>query len=78
MNERGQVAGFSFIDSIPTVRGSRLSHPFLSDNGQMVDLGTLGGVLVMPDGSTAGVRSRDSRAWRETRRAMRFFGTRAG
>jgi probable HAF family extracellular repeat protein len=46
VNEPGQAAGFSFIDSIvnpetviPTV------DPFFWENGQMVDLGTLGGVF---------------------------------
>jgi len=50
VNERGQVAGFSFVDTTPTVWGFPTVHPFFWENGQMVDLGTLGGVLVMPNG----------------------------
>ena len=50
MNERGQTAGFSFVDTTPTVWGFPTVHPFLWDNGHMVDLGSLGGVLVIPNG----------------------------
>ena len=42
VNERSQAAGFSFIDTTPTVWGFPTVHPFFWDHGHMVDLGTLG------------------------------------
>ena len=43
VNERGQVAGVSFTDTILNASGLPTQDPFFWDDGKMVDIGTLGG-----------------------------------
>jgi probable HAF family extracellular repeat protein len=43
INNAGQIAGFSYTDSINPENGCPFAHPFFWEDGTMHDIGTLGG-----------------------------------
>jgi len=48
INEQGVIAGWALVDSTPNpATGQPTQHPFLWRDGNMVDLGTLGGTLAV-------------------------------
>ena len=50
VNERGQVAGFSFSDAVVNPEtGFPTVAPFFWDNGTMTNMGSLGGVVGLPN-----------------------------
>jgi probable HAF family extracellular repeat protein len=56
INERGHISGWSFTNSVVnTVTGYPTLDPFLWENGNMIDLGTLGGT----SGKSFGFNNRD-------------------
>jgi probable HAF family extracellular repeat protein len=55
VNERGQVGGGSYVNSTPNpATGIPTIHPFLWENGEMTDLGSLGGT----DGGVTALNNR--------------------
>jgi probable HAF family extracellular repeat protein len=49
LNDRGQIAGVSFVNFIANPSGFPTIDPFFWENGEMVDIGTLGGTQGAPN-----------------------------
>jgi probable HAF family extracellular repeat protein len=59
INERGQIAGFSYTNSTPNpTTGVPTIDPFLWDHGRMIDLGSFGGTLGFVGGPTVALNDR--------------------
>jgi probable HAF family extracellular repeat protein len=50
INDRGQIAGYSYVSFEPTSSGTPQIDPFLWEDGVMMDLGSLGGTFGEPEG----------------------------
>jgi probable HAF family extracellular repeat protein len=50
INDRGQIAGISYVSFEPTSSGEPQIDPFLWEDGVMMDLGSLGGTFGEPEG----------------------------
>jgi probable HAF family extracellular repeat protein len=50
INDRGQIAGISYVRFEPTSSGEPQIDPFLWEDGVMMDLGSLGGTFGEPEG----------------------------